>query len=52
MNWIDLVQDRGKWGALVHAGMNIRVTLNGGNFSSKGVPVSFSRKAQLHGLSN
>ena len=30
--WIDLVQDRGNWWALVNAVMNLRVTQNAGNF--------------------
>ena len=32
LDWIDLAESRGRWRALVNAVMNLRVTLNGGNF--------------------
>jgi hypothetical protein len=32
MAWIDLAEDREKWGALVSAVMKLRVPLNAGNF--------------------
>jgi hypothetical protein len=32
MNWIDLAEDRDRWRALVNAVMNLRISLNAGNF--------------------
>jgi hypothetical protein len=32
MDWIDLVQDRERWLALVKTVMNLRVSQNAGNF--------------------
>jgi hypothetical protein len=47
MNWIDLVQIRDQWTALVNTVMNIRVPYNAGNFLNSYITGSFSRRAQL-----
>jgi hypothetical protein len=51
MDWIELVQDRKRWQALVNAIMNLRVLQNVGNFLTSRKPVSFSRRTLLHGVS-
>jgi hypothetical protein len=48
MDWIDLVQNKDQWRALVSTIMNIRVPKNAGNFLSSCTIDSFSRRAQLH----
>jgi hypothetical protein len=51
MDWIGVAQDRDRWGALVNAVMNLRVSQNEGVFFTSNKPVSFSRRTLLHGVS-
>jgi hypothetical protein len=51
MNWIDMVEDRDKWRALVNTLMNLRVTLSLGKFMISYITGGFSRRAQLRGVS-
>jgi hypothetical protein len=51
MDWIDMAQDRDQWRALENTIMNFRVPQNVGKFFSSCTSVGFSRKAQLHGVS-
>jgi hypothetical protein len=47
VDWIDVVQDRDQWSALVSTEMNLRVPQNAGKFLSGCTIGSFSRRAQL-----
>jgi hypothetical protein len=51
MDWIDLARDRDQWRTLVNAAMNLRIPLNTGKFLNNCKTGSFSRRAQLHGVS-
>jgi hypothetical protein len=52
MDWIDLAQDRDQWRALVDTVMNLQVPYSVGKFLSSCATGSFSRRAQLHGVSD
>jgi hypothetical protein len=51
MDLIDLVHDRDQWRALVNTTMNLRVPKNARKFLSTCTIGGFSRRAQLHEVS-
>jgi len=51
MSWIDQVQDRDGWKALVNVVMNLWVTYNARSFLTSWGTVSFSRRILLHAVS-
>jgi hypothetical protein len=50
-DWIVLAQDRDRLQALVNVVISLQVSENAGNFLTSRVPVSFSRKTLLQGVS-
>jgi hypothetical protein len=50
MERIDLAEDRDRWPAIVNAVMNLRIPQNAGNSLTSWEPVSFSKRAVLHGV--
>jgi hypothetical protein len=51
MDWIDLADDRDQWRAHMNTVMNLQVPQNGGSFLSSCMTGSFSRRPQLHEVS-
>ena len=50
MDWIDLAQDKDRWRSPVNAVMKLQVPLNEWYVFTSWEPVSFSRRALLHGV--
>ena len=50
LDWIDLAQERDRWWEIVNTVMKFQVSYNAGNFLTSLKPVSFSRRAVLHGV--
>jgi hypothetical protein len=50
MDWINLIQDRDQWRALVNMLKNLRIPYSVGKFFSSSATGGFSRRAQLHGV--
>jgi hypothetical protein len=51
IDWINLARDMDQWRALVNTAMNFQVPSNVEKFLSSCATGSFSRRAQLHGVS-
>jgi hypothetical protein len=45
MEWMDLVQNRDRWRALLNVVMNLRVPQNAGNFLTSSETLNYSRTA-------
>ena len=52
MDWIDLAQNKDKWGVVAKVVINFRVPKNAGNFLTWRANISFSRKTLLHEVSS
>jgi hypothetical protein len=48
MDWIDLAEDKDKWGVVAKPVMNFRVPKNAGNLLTWRGSISCSRKTLLH----
>jgi hypothetical protein len=48
MNWINVIQDRDQWRALVNIVMNLWVAQNSGKFLSSCITGDLSRSTQIH----
>ena len=51
MDWTDLVQNRGRYKALLNVVMNVSLPFNAGKFLTSCLPVRFSGMTLLHGVS-